>query len=110
MFYCFNQNNSGGSFDIDSDITHYTVIEAGSAEEANDKAERLGIYFDGVASERDCPRCGDRWSPAWEKGSKTPAESVGFTPTTWWMEEGREMVVHYLDGRVEWFGKNNWPK
>lgn len=37
MFYTFNQNNSGGSFDFDKarGITHYVIIEANSVEHAN---------------------------------------------------------------------------
>jgi hypothetical protein len=59
MFYTFHQVNSGGRF---RDPAIYVVIEASSAEEANELAiERAGLYFDGVRNGRDCGCCGDRW-------------------------------------------------
>jgi hypothetical protein len=62
-FFLFAQNNSGGNFEIDEDmgIGSRVYIEAKTADEANEKAERIGIYFDGVNEERDCECCGDRW-------------------------------------------------
>lgn len=61
MFYQFDQNNSGGSFDVDENVCHRLFIEADSLEEATDKAESLGCYWDGVENGIDCPCCGDRW-------------------------------------------------
>jgi predicted NAD-dependent protein-ADP-ribosyltransferase YbiA (DUF1768 family) len=60
-FYEFNQNNSGGWFDVDDKLCHIVVIEADAYSEAKCKAEDIGIYFYGVDNERDCPCCGDRW-------------------------------------------------
>lgn len=60
-FYEFNQNNSGGSFSVDNNVTHRVLIEASSYEEALYLAESIGIYFDGCEEELDCPCCGDRW-------------------------------------------------
>ena len=61
MFYLYNQNNSGGSFVVDNDVTHFVIIEADSTFAADAKAQSIGIYFDGVADDRDCECCGDRW-------------------------------------------------
>ena len=61
MFYQFDQNNSYGRFDVDENVCHRLFIEADSIEEATDKAESLGCYWDGVAKGIDCPCCGDRW-------------------------------------------------
>jgi hypothetical protein len=72
MFYLFSQNNSGGKFHIDERIAHYVIIEANSADEANQIAESKGIYFDGVHDGRDCGCCGDRWYPAWSAGTEEP--------------------------------------
>lgn len=72
MFYEFNQNNSGGSFDISDTLAHFVIIEAYSADQANAIAKSLGIYFDGCDDETDCPCCGDRWYRAWGEGDKTP--------------------------------------
>ena len=37
------------------------IVEASSVEEAEARAVAAGVYFDGVAAERDCECCGDRW-------------------------------------------------
>ena len=60
-FYEFNQNNSGGFFDVDSDVCHRLFIEATNAEQANRIAQDLGVYFDGCDDGQDCSCCGDRW-------------------------------------------------
>lgn len=62
-FYHFRQNNSGGRFVQNDDLDVSVLIEANDAREANDLAERIGIYFDGVANDMDCECCGDRWHP-----------------------------------------------
>lgn len=108
MFFHFSQNNSGGSFDYDepAGITHHVVIEADSLEEANQRAEAIGLYWDGVGAGKDCECCGDRWSPAWS-GDEVPA--VYGKPVTesedglfHWMP-GYEVFIHYKDGRIEGF-------
>lgn len=71
MFFTYNQNNSGGSFDG----AHYIIIEADSAQSANKFAENYTpIYFNGCDSGRDCSCCGDRWYAAWrdDEGTKKP--------------------------------------
>ncbi len=60
-FYYFRQNNSGGSFVVDKTLCVQVYIEADTAEEANKKAEMLGIYFNGCDKGLDCSCCGDRW-------------------------------------------------
>jgi hypothetical protein len=62
LWYCFDQNNSGGSFVIDQDVAQDVYIQAHSSEEAIGIAESVGIYFDGVEKEMDCECCGNRWS------------------------------------------------
>ena len=61
-FYEFIQNNTGGSFNTDSKLCHRLFIEADSVRDANDKAENLGCYWNGVKAGYDCKCCGDRWS------------------------------------------------
>jgi len=59
MFYTFSQVNTGGRF---RGPAIYVIIEASSAEEANELAiERAGLYFYGVWYGLDCGCCGDRW-------------------------------------------------
>lgn len=61
-WYNFDQNNSGGYFDVDDKVCYRLFIEAESFDDAVKKAEELGCYWDGVDEGMDCPCCGDRWS------------------------------------------------
>ena len=107
MFYTYTQNNSGGKWDYDEKrgITHHVIIEADSTDDADKKAEQIGLYFDGAG---DCPCCGDRWDNAysWNENDvptlySTPIgeEYVG---TVFWMEPNREIAIHYKDGGIVW--------
>jgi hypothetical protein len=79
MFYTFTQNNSAGYFVINDRVCHFVIIEADTAEQANDKAEDIGIYFNGVRAEIDCSCCGDRWYSQRHEddGEETPTISGG---------------------------------
>lgn len=111
-FFEFIQNNSGGTFSFNSErgISHWVIIEAHSADEANRKAESIGLYFDGRG---DCSCCGNRWYEARGKGDAVPsvygepAKEIKFGPWSRrrkWMG-GPEGFIHYADGRIESFGK-----
>ena len=100
MFYTYNQNNSGGRFIFKPKrgISHYVIIEANSGEEADERAEDIGLYFDGCSNGNDCRCCGDRWDRNYEKGTDVPKvygeevfESNG---------DIADVYIHYLDGRV----------
>jgi hypothetical protein len=60
-YYMWRQNNTGGSFITDDDVSRFVVIEADSYADAEEKAFSFGIYYDGVDDGRDCSCCGDRW-------------------------------------------------
>lgn len=99
MFYTFNQNNSGGSFieNRTDGIAEYVIIEADSADEANDRAENIGIYFNGCSTGDDCSCCGDRWYAAYESDAED-------SPKIWGMsveKSGNKAYVHYKDGTVK---------
>lgn len=109
-FFLYTQNNSGGGFDFDETrgLTHYVIVEAASADEANERAREIGIYFNGCDSGQDCACCGDRWDEAGSYDEEDQPEIYGepahdFTGTTW-MEPGKEVCVHYADGRKLWYG------
>ena len=93
----FVQNNSGGSFDIDprSGLGPCVWIEAIDYADANDRAEALGIYFDGCEVERDCDCCGDRWYRQEGEGEEVPVilERYAFS----WHPE---VYLHTQDGRI----------
>ena len=56
-FYEFNQNNSGGFFDVDKNVCHTVIIEADNEKEA------LSIFEPMIENQSySCPCCGDRWS------------------------------------------------
>jgi hypothetical protein len=71
-FYEFSQNNTGGSFDVDEHVCHRLFIEADDVTMATDIAINLGVYFNGVARDMDCPCCGDRWYEQWVDGISFP--------------------------------------
>jgi hypothetical protein len=60
-FYMWRQNNTGGSFITDGDLSRFVVIEAENYKEAEQKALELGVYYHGVTDGADCECCGDRW-------------------------------------------------
>ena len=84
------------------------IIEANDNDQADNLAENIGIYFDGVELGYDCECCGDRWSSSW--GDEYNVPSIYGQPVSEyktcvaWMEPGREICIHYLDGRKEWLG------
>jgi hypothetical protein len=108
-FYTFGQNNSGGNFVFDKQagITHFVIIEAGSEGQAIERAEEIGLYFDGAG---DCPCCGYRWSDYLDDATDEPTiygkpaadyANMDNAPILW-MKPNPEIVVHYLDKPFEW--------
>lgn len=96
-FYTYHQNNSGGGFDSDDDagISTVVVVEAHGPNHADERAEAIGLYFDGVYKGFDCECCGDRWYRAWEDGTAHP-EHYGRELTL--IEDGSVVYVHPLEG------------
>ena len=120
-FFDYRQNNSGGNFTEDHrrGISVNVIVEADSAKDADDRAQGIGLYFDGCSSGRDCSCCGDRWysQSGWgssgEEGDEVP--SIYGEPIVigglhiekgmsikW--ADGPEGYVHYLDGTFKSFG------
>ena len=111
-FFEFTQNNSGGSFSVDKELCHRVVIEAESAEEANNIASGMGIYFDGCDAGHDCPCCGDRWYsvddsdgdtfPYTDFGERTFQDEVEYyqylADTYGWTKP--DCRIFYKDGKV----------
>jgi hypothetical protein len=101
-FYTFDQNNTHGYFIKDEYLSEYVIIEANSADEANEKAVALGIYFDGIEKGVDCECCGDRWCATYEEAAceapmiaNEPAEEC-----TYVYEDGIYCVIHFMDGTL----------
>jgi len=125
-WYEFRQNNSGGSFAIDNDVTVHVLIQADSTLEANCKARDIGIYFDGVSNGQDCECCGDRWYEAddamesfttynWSdrfeprKHANVREYAQAVANADMWREEGENptVILYYADGTVERFYKRD---
>jgi hypothetical protein len=108
-WYCFSQNNSGGQFHIDSvsGIAGHVIIEADSAEEANEKALDIGLYWDGCAKEIDCECCGDRWYPVdeFEKSDNGAPMVYHKTPYEYALADmfNSGVAVHFKDGQIRFF-------
>jgi len=75
-WYHFNQNNPGGSWDIDDKIDKNVFIQAHSHYEANGLAQDIGIYFDGVENGLDCRCCGNRWTHAYDEIDYLPLNGI----------------------------------
>lgn len=104
QFYKFNQNNSGGSFDIDDaqGIGPRIWIEANDEQHAMNRALDIGLYFDGVDAGTDCECCGDRWSEPWEH--KDMFEIDTKYDFNWW----NCVYVHFINGQIERINKDTF--
>lgn len=113
MYFNYRQNNSGGSFVYDEarGISVRVIIEADSADEANARAESIGIYFD---DSMDCDCCGSRWSEAYDSYDTLEGElpepddpfiidESGYGYSKW--VKGYEGFVHLKNGVSYGFGK-----
>ena len=57
-YYTYHQNNSGGRYDVGPVMAPIMIVQAHDCEEANHLAQRIGLYWDGVAMGMDC-ECGE---------------------------------------------------
>jgi hypothetical protein len=113
-FFDFRQNNSGGSFVADhvAGISLTVIVEADDASHANERAEMIGLYFDGAG---DCSCCGDRWHSKWgdDKGDPVPSiygepvqvgkphDEMDFAVEDIGGKGQPTAYIHYLSGLVE---------
>jgi hypothetical protein len=108
MFYEYDQNNSGGSFIVNDDVTYNVIIEADSAKQADAKAEDIGIYFDDDY-DVDCECCGTRWSRTYSDGSEEP-EIYGKPVVDYeeyWAKDNEPWAhVYYKDGTKRSFTRS----
>lgn len=101
MFYTYRQNNSGGywTFKPKAGISHFVIIEANSTKNADERAEDIGLYFDGCDDGRDCDCCGDRWSRA-ENYDETVTPKIYDQEALPSSDDIANVYIHYLDGRI----------
>jgi hypothetical protein len=112
VFYSFRQNNSGGHFEFNEKdgISVLVVVEADSVEQAESRAESIGVYFDGCEAGIDCPCCGDRWYRLYDSdGTEAPCEygnedylifKDNFEEIDGYFSCNPPAFVHYKDGRI----------
>lgn len=102
-FYTYIQNNSHGYFEINDNICEYVIIEAKSAEHANNIAESIGIYFDGCTKGIDCTCCGDRWDKKDNDNDGTSEPMIYKTPINKMNKHifRDKCIIHYLNGEKE---------
>lgn len=101
MFFTYRQNNSGGSFIRDESVDIYVIIEAVDYEDADRRAENVGIYFDGCADGSDCECCGDRWSNTYGGGDAVPSiygVALADTKERLKISDLSPVIIHYMDG------------
>lgn len=91
QWFEFSQNNSFGEWDHDPDtgIGYEVWIEATGPEHANERAEQIGLYFDGS----DCPCCGNRWHETWGSGRDDAPTTVDLI-----FDWGVPSYAHPLEG------------
>ena len=99
-FFTFNQNNSGGSFVSNETVDHFVIIQAENTRQANDKAEAVGIYFNGCDQDIDCSCCGDRWYATYGEGTDK-AEVYGKPASKYKPSFGGGVIVHYANGKTK---------
>lgn len=120
-WYDFDQNNSGGVFEQNDDVSLHVFIQAESADAANQKAEDIGIYFDGCEKGWDCDCCGDRWYRAdypmdsfvvyfWKKDNAEYDNISDYAQAiandSGWAKDGKPAnIVYFADGTVKRFYK-----
>ena len=96
MYFIYRQNNSGG-YDVRHDklgIGNFVIIEAKNAAQANERAETIGLYFNGVEAGSDCECCGDRWDICSDDDAVNSLEEETFFP-------GFNTYLHRLNGTIE---------
>ena len=106
MFFEFDQNNSGGGFCVDDRVCHHVIVEADTATQANEIAERIGIYFNGVDDGVDCECCGDRWYPQWDQVDGLSTPMLYGKPIEQYQERFAEVGevycrIYYKDGSIK---------
>ncbi|ALH46439.1 hypothetical protein ABNC92_10725 [Paenibacillus larvae] len=80
MYFTFNQNNPGGFTVVNDSVCGVVIIEADTADQANKKAEEIGIYFYGCSTGNDCPCCGDRWDAQYNDAEGTDEPEIYGVP------------------------------
>jgi len=98
MWFRFQQNNSGGWFQIDENMTVLVFIEADNVDRAWDSLENLGADFS------YCECCGERWYKPYSDDSLDLGEVLKDliywqNTSKQWAEPKNWAILHFKDGR-----------
>jgi len=108
-YYNFSQNNSGGRFHVDDNVAENVIIAARTVDEANERAEKVSIYFAGCAAGRDCNCCGDRWSSQRSESKDVEPLVYSSRPENHLIKHGYSMrskvIIYHADGSRETFAR-----
>lgn len=106
LWYEFDQNNSGGSFDRGDFVSDVVFIQAMNYEQASDIMQEM---IDKDQSWYSCECCGDRWSFYREKGYEVPTRyGKEVTKGVDLFSSNGYILFHGLNGRtLKWSGKHD---
>ncbi len=120
-WYEFDQNNSGGVFVMNEDVSIKVFIQAKHTPSANQIAEDIGIYFDGCEQGMDCDCCGDRWYRVGDhlasfttyfwRGENAEYDNISdyaqaLANDSMWAKKGKPaMILYFANGSIKRFYK-----
>ena len=93
MFFTLVQNNSGGYFIINDDVSEFVIIEANNVIEATKRAKEITKDY-----MEYCFCCGERWDYDFTEDDKYDKPSIWGNPIN---EKDSGIRIYYLDGRIE---------
>lgn len=98
MFYTAVQNNSGGQYIINDDVSYFVIIEANSPEEANNILNNITKNY-----RRYCSCCGERWQFDFDEEDGDNVPMIFGDPVSEVQKDScvEECIIYYLDGRKE---------
>lgn len=105
-WYVFEANwgdYTGPHDDSEKGIASTVIVEAYNAQDANERALKIGLYFDGAEAGEDNPECGDRWYRVEEADAlDKPQLSLSDWTARRSAHKGEEEVtyLHPLEGTV----------
>ena len=89
-YFHYRQNNAGGTLVVNDKVSKHVIIEATSAEHANQLAEHIGMDFsDG------CPCCGERWSEVVRTDAEDTPRTEECMNDSYGIEAGEPLVYLY---------------
>lgn len=99
-WYSYSQNNSGGSFIENENICEWMLIEANTADEAN---QIMTDIVDSNDAWDYCPCCGERWDINMDESDGHDVPSIWEEPISEVLADSfrSRAILYYLDGKKE---------